>query len=234
MVVSRLSSSQNRSLEAQRDGKEPTDSKRRPILRGWLHAIAVPYVIHVGIDIIHKAPTNPIKHACLAYVVFVALQFTVSAIYNVPTWDPETRLALRKLDHAWIYFVIAATYTPFCIIASEIYPLSLLLLLFMWTIAIIGFASSLLKKGGFKSKAISSASYILIGWCGTPALITGVFSKSVYNYLLLGGLSYSIGGIMYALHWPNPVRRVLEYHEMFHLCTIVANSMMCEAILQAL
>lgn len=235
MTVRTRSSSQNRSAkEEQKVQKAEDDKKRRPILRGWFHAIAAPFLIPAGVELIKKAPTDPVKYACLAYAISVALQFTVSAIYNVPTWDPDTRLALRKVDHACIYFVIAATYTPFCAIAFEKYPSSLVLLFFMWTVATIGFASCFIKKGAFKSKIVSSASYILLGWCGTPALMANVFPHVVYRYILFGGLWYSVGGIMYALHWPNPIQGVLEYHEMFHLSTIIANSMMYEAVLQAL
>ena len=227
------SSSRNGAVEEQRQ-KEETGKKQRPLLRGWLHAISIPFLIHSGIDLIHRAPTKPIQYACMAYVVSATLQFSVSALYNAPTWDPETRAALRKVDHACIYFLIAATYTPFCVVASETYPSSLVLLAFMWTVAIFGFARCFLKKDAFKSKAVSSTTYILLGWCGSLAVVFGVFPSSVYRYLLFGGLWYSMGGIMYALHWPNPIRGIMEYHEVFHLCTIIANSMMYEAVLQAL
>jgi hemolysin III len=233
MAVSTRSSSQNRAGRVQGSGNQQVHTKR-PLLRGWLHAGAVPFIIPAGIHLIDKAPTDRIKYACLVYLVCAALQFTVSGIYNIPTWDPETRLALRKLDHASIYLVIAATYTPFCVIASGTYPPSMLLLLFMWTIAIVGFATALVKKDGFKSKAISSISYMTIGWCGSPAVLNGVFLSSVLRYNLLAGLSFSIGGIIYALHWPNPVRGILEYHEVFHLCTIIATAMFYKAILEAL
>lgn len=234
MGVTTRSSSRNRAAKVQRVGIQQVDTKRRPLLRGWLHASSIPLMIPSVIYLMQNAPTYPIKCACLTYIVFLGLQLTVSGTYNIPTWDPETRLMLRKLDHAVIYLLIAATYTPFCVIGSETYPQAWLLLQFIWIVSLIGFAMSLIKKDGFKSKAVSSAIYILIGWCGTPAFIYGIFSNSVLHYLLLGGLSYSIGGIMYALHWPNPVKGILEYHEMLHLATITANVMMYKAILQAM
>jgi hemolysin III len=40
--------------------------------------------------------------------------------------------------------------------------------------------------------------------------------------LAVGGALYSIGGIMYALHWPNPWPSTFGYHEFFHACTAVA------------
>ena len=40
--------------------------------------------------------------------------------------------------------------------------------------------------------------------------------------VLVGGLFYSVGGIVYALKRPDPRPAVLGYHELFHLCTIAA------------
>jgi hemolysin III len=40
--------------------------------------------------------------------------------------------------------------------------------------------------------------------------------------LAVGGALYSVGGIMYALHWPDPWPNTFGYHEVFHACTAVA------------
>lgn len=234
MAVRTRSSSQKRTTEVEKHTGDQTPTKRKPMLRGWFHGIIIPIFIYYAINLIQKSASNPAKYACFTYAAAVVLQATVSAIYNIPNWRPEMRLLLRKYDHAVIYILIAATYSPFCVVASEVYPRSTLVLWLMWILASFGMASCFIKKGAFKSKIVSSLSYILIGWCGAPPLAHGVFERIVYRYLLLGGISYSVGGMMYALHWPNPIRGILEYHEAFHLCTIVANLMMYKAILHLL
>jgi len=41
--------------------------------------------------------------------------------------------------------------------------------------------------------------------------------------LVLGGLLYTIGAIVYARKWPNPFPRVLGFHEIFHLFVIAGS-----------
>jgi hemolysin III len=40
--------------------------------------------------------------------------------------------------------------------------------------------------------------------------------------LIVGGALYSIGGVLYALKWPNPWPTTFGHHEFFHACTAVA------------
>jgi hemolysin III len=40
--------------------------------------------------------------------------------------------------------------------------------------------------------------------------------------LLLGGVLYTLGAVIFAVRWPNPVPRVFGFHELFHLFTIAA------------
>jgi hemolysin III len=42
-----------------------------------------------------------------------------------------------------------------------------------------------------------------------------------FALLLVGGLAYSAGAVVYAVKRPNPIPGVLGYHEVFHACTIV-------------
>ena len=48
--------------------------------------------------------------------------------------------------------------------------------------------------------------------------------------LVAGGLSYSIGGLIYALRWPDPSPKVFGYHEIFHMLVIVASALHFTAI----
>jgi hemolysin III len=40
--------------------------------------------------------------------------------------------------------------------------------------------------------------------------------------LFVGGVLYSIGGILYGLRWPDPWPSTFGYHEFFHACTAIA------------
>ena len=40
--------------------------------------------------------------------------------------------------------------------------------------------------------------------------------------LLIGGVIYTLGSVVYARRWPNPNPAVFGYHELFHVFVIVA------------
>jgi hemolysin III len=44
--------------------------------------------------------------------------------------------------------------------------------------------------------------------------------------LLLGGVLYTIGAVVYALKRPNPFPSVLGFHEIFHLFTVAAGAVL--------
>lgn len=52
--------------------------------------------------------------------------------------------------------------------------------------------------------------------------------------LLRAGLTYSIGGLMYAMHWPNVAPSLFGYHEAFHICVIMASAFMYTAVKHAI
>ncbi|NLA10015.1 MAG: hemolysin III family protein, partial [Microbacteriaceae bacterium] len=65
--------------------------------------------------------------------------------------------------------------------------------------------------------------YLLLGWAAVmymPAL----FAANVAMMILViaGGLFYTGGAIIYALKKPNPWPGVFGFHEIFHVCTVIA------------
>jgi hemolysin III len=67
--------------------------------------------------------------------------------------------------------------------------------------------------------------YITMGWIAVlalPAFLT-VLPWTAVATLILGGVFYTIGGLFYALRWPDPWPRVLGYHEVFHLLVIAGS-----------
>ena len=66
--------------------------------------------------------------------------------------------------------------------------------------------------------------YILLGWVAVWYTGEILHNAGVAAMVLLfvGGALYSIGGILYALRWPDPWPTTFGYHEFFHACTAVA------------
>ena len=159
----------------------------------------------------------------LAAAVFagsVAACFGASALYHRVTWTPRVRLWMRRIDHAGVYLLIAGTYTP----------VSLLVLRGAWrpvvlTIVWVGaFAAIVLKFVWVAApKWLAAAIGMALGWMAVvalPQLIERLRPAAVI-LLVIGGLAYSAGAVIYARRRPDPAPAVFGYHELFHALTIV-------------
>ena len=159
----------------------------------------------------------------LAAAVFagsVAACFGASALYHRVTWTPRVRLWMRRIDHAGVYLLIAGTYTP----------VSLLVLRGAWrpvvlTIVWVGaFAAIVLKFVWVAApKWLAAAIGMALGWMAVvalPQLIERLRPAAVI-LLVIGGLAYSAGAVIYTRRRPDPAPAVFGYHELFHALTIV-------------
>jgi hemolysin III len=159
----------------------------------------------------------------LAAAVFagsVAACFGASALYHRVTWTPRVRLWMRRIDHAGVYLLIAGTYTP----------VSLLVLTGAWrpvvlTIVWAGAAAAIVLKLVWVAapKSLTAAIGIALGWVAVvalPQLITRL-SPAAVILLVVGGLAYTAGAVVYARRRPDPAPAVFGYHELFHALTIV-------------
>src|SRR6266545_3297931 len=106
-----------------------TVSSARPLLRGYLHAgAAVVAALGGTYLVVLSSGDQPRQLSMLVYGVSLTLLFAVSAHYHLHTWAPARRAILRRIDHANIFVLIAATYTP----------LAFNLLSGWWRVAILG------------------------------------------------------------------------------------------------
>lgn len=107
-----------------------------------------------------------------------------------------TKNVFQRFDHLAIYLMIAGTYTPFSLLLlkpSTAYPL----LAFQWVLAIVGIILKAIWVRKFKHVHIII--FLLMGWSSIVLIkpIIEAFSGMGVMFLLLGGISYSIGVIFY-------------------------------------
>jgi hemolysin III len=147
--------------------------------------------------------------------------FGTSAVYHRISWRPPVRRWMRRADHAAIYLLIAGTYTPF----------GLLVLDGAWQAGVLAVAWSgcllaiLLKMLWVDGPAwIAVALAVALGWIGVLALpeVVEASGWTAVAFLGVGGLCYTLGGLVYALRRPDPVPSVFGYHELFHALVIAA------------
>ena len=193
----------------------------KPKLRGWLHAGMFPASIAAGIVLICLADSTQARFACAVYSASAWMLFGISGLYHRFNWGPRGEAVLRRLDHSNIFLIIAGSYTPFTILLLSGGRRELLLWL-VWAGALAGIAFRVFWVGA--PRWLYTPCYIALGWAAVfflpDFLRTG--GIAVVVLLVVGGLLYSAGGVIYGLKRPNPSPRWFGFHEVFHLCTLAA------------
>lgn len=193
----------------------------KPKLRGWMHAGMFPLALAAGIVLVAVAGGSGARTACAIYAASAVLLFGVSAVYHRFSWGPRTDAVLRRLDHANIFLIIAGTYTPTTYLLLEGRAQRTLLTV-IWTGALAGVAFRVLWVGA--PRWLYTPVYIALGWSAVFFLPSIMRSGGVTVMVLMvvGGLLYTAGGVVYGLKRPNPSPRWFGFHEVFHALTIAA------------
>lgn len=206
---------------------EPTLAK--PLLRGVLHQAAFVLALAVAPFVIYAADGTRARVSVGVFAASVAACFGASALYHRVQWTPRVRPWMRRIDHAGVYLLIAGTYTPVSLIAlgGAWRPA---ILATVWT----GAAAAIVLKFAWVDapKWLAAAIGIALGWVAVVALpqLASHVAPAAVVLLVIGGLAYTAGAIVYARRRPDPVPAVFGYHELFHALTIVAVSCQYTAI----
>lgn len=135
--------------------------------------------------------------------------YAASTTYHSAT-RADLRARLRVIDHATIYILIAGTYTPFSLITLN-GAVGWTIFAFSWGMAIIGIILKLFFTGRFN--LVSTLMYVFMGWIiifAVKPLIANLSPEGLF-WLVAGGLSYTIGAIIYS------IKKVPLNHAIFHL-----------------
>ncbi|NUR07553.1 MAG: hemolysin III family protein [Nocardioidaceae bacterium] len=191
-------------------------------MRGWLHAAAVPLVLLAGLVVVPAARAGVPRLGAAVFVACALVLFAVSATNHRGGWSPRVHTLLVRADHACIFVLIAGTYTPFALLADGV--ARPLLLAVAWGGAAVGIAFRLLWPTA--PRWVCTPLYLGLGWAAIPfAKTLGEHTgPAVLALVALGGLLYTVGGVVYGLQRPNPFPRHFGFHEVFHALTLLAFS----------
>ena len=147
--------------------------------------------------------------------------FTCSALYHRVAWNDRNKAIWRRIDHSNISILIAGTYTPFAVYLLEPSQTRVLLSL-AWGGALL---SSLLRIFWLSApRWLYVSGYIALGWAAVfymPAFLESA-GVLIFVLILVGGIFYSVGGVIYALKKPNFSINWFGFHELFHAMTAAA------------
>ena len=192
---------------------------REPI-NGFTHLFgAILSFIGLLALVIKTALQGPSAVALTAVIIFgisMILLYSASATYHLVVSTEKVISYLRRIDHAMIFLLIAGSYTPFCLIALK-GTAGWVLFSVIIAIAIVGISFKLIWFNC--PRWLSTGIYVLMGWLAV--FLIGPLKKALspqgLDLLIMGGVFYTIGAIIYATK-PNFLKsKYLGFHEIFHI-----------------
>ncbi|WP_043931253.1 PAQR family membrane homeostasis protein TrhA [Bacillus sp. EB01] len=160
--------------------------------------------------------------AVIIFGVSMILLYSASATYHLVIAKDKVIAFLRRLDHSMIFILIAGTYTPYCLISLN-GRAGWILFGIVSTAAIGGI---IFKMVWFDCpRWLSTSLYIILGWMVVfvAPLLSGNLHWAGLFLLILGGIFYTIGGIIYGAK-PEFLRtKHMGFHEIFHIFILLGS-----------
>lgn len=156
------------------------------------------------------------------YLVSMVGLYTASTLYHCLNTGVQGRIHLRKYDHISIYYLIAGSYTPICLIALP-GTLGYTMLAAIWGLAVGGTVLALFWINA--PRWLTAGIYLFMGWLAIFAIVplSRLPSAGGLFWLLLGGILYTVGGILYAVKWPGRNNPRFGCHEIFHVFILLGS-----------
>ena len=188
-----------------------------------IHVLGMLFAVNASAWLLWHVTGAPAALSVTVYCIGLLAMIFASAIYNLMPETARPKAILRRIDHAAIFIMIAATYTPFA--ANRLNePFSTIILAAIWICASIGIALKILYPRRFETASL--ALYLGMGWMVIGVIKPLAASVAAFNFWLLlgGGLVYSAGVIFYV------IERIPFHKAIWHAFVLVAVIMHFSAI----
>ncbi len=200
-----------------------TLGKMQNPIRGFLHGgAAVATVVGLVFLIIRAWGSAAALAGALIFGLALLVMYIVSSLYHSIPWEQRWKTRLQRVDHSMIYLVVAGTFTPVVIAILDGVSLAVSLSL-LWGIAATGIVLKSLLPNVKTWLSVSlqlSMGWIAIAWL--PRIIEEL-GWSAVALILLGGLCYTVGAVIFLTKWPRLLPRSFSYHELFHVLVVTAS-----------
>ncbi|WP_425537475.1 PAQR family membrane homeostasis protein TrhA [Phaeobacter gallaeciensis] len=175
----------------------PTPNQTHRRADAVMHGIALALIVTAGGFLISKSISGLEPKLVLAVVIYLLCSLAsnlASAAYHFSTWHHRRKL-LRRIDHAAIYPSISGAFTPFFVLASTTWTMTLLWI--CWGLTVVAVWNKITNET-VKSQW-STASYLGLGALGLSALpdLTNVPIATLWC-IVAGAVAYVVGTAFYA------------------------------------
>jgi hemolysin III len=160
--------------------------------------------------------------AVMIFGISMILLYSASATYHMVMGKDKVIAFLRRLDHSMIFVLIAGSYTPFCLISLNGIT-GWVLFSIVTLIALCGIAFKMIWFDC--PRWLSTVLYILMGWM--VIFVVSPLSVTLHLngllLLILGGIFYTIGGVIYGIKPKFLKLKYMGYHEIFHVFILLGS-----------
>ena len=180
-----------------------------------VHVLGVLFAINASLWLLSHVPGHLVFLSVAVYCAGLLAMISFSAAYNLTPEHRPSKQVLRRLDHAAIFIMIAATYTPFAVNRLG-RPTGELILVLIWVSATAGVVMKILFPRRFELASLGL--YLAMGWLIVTVIRPLAVSLASIDFWLLaaGGLIYSAGVIFYV------VERIPYHKAIWHGAVLTA------------
>lgn len=184
-------------------------------LNAWTHLVGAALAVAGTAVMVTKAALAADAWKIVSVSIYGAtliMLYSASTLYH--SLRGRAKDVLQKLDHHGIYFLIAGSYTPFCLVSLRGewgWPLFAVI----WSLAVFGVLQEMRPNGG--ARRLSMLIYIVMGWAALAALVPlrAALGSDGFAWLAAGGVVYTVGIVFYVLD-----ARLRHAHGIWHLFVI--------------
>ncbi len=206
---------------------EPLHYRSNDIVSGLLHLIGAACAIAILVVLIVLSVDTYHVVGYTLYGSGLILLYTASTVYHLlPPAFTKAKSILRRVDHAMIYVLIAATYTPISFLAlSGGWKWSIFGVI--WGLALFGILAKFVMKQSKMAAYASTALYVVMGWLIVIAIVPLIQGTSTATFVCLvcGGVAYTVGAVFFAIDSVIPKRQYFWMHEIFHLFVLAGSAL---------
>ena len=198
-------------------------------VRGLLHGTAAILAIIGTGFLVARVPSIPGRIAMVVYGLGLLALYSTSSLYHSIPWSEHWKKRMQRLDHAMIFVLIAATFTPIAAIALEGWIRAASLGI-AWFIALSGVAHHLFIKN--QRFHLSIGMMVTLGWLMAPLMIpiAARAGGALVGLIAAGGTVYTVGMVIVVTQRPKLWPRIFSSHELFHVFVVTASALHFAAI----
>jgi hemolysin III len=191
-------------------------------VRGFLHGSAALASVLGTIILVARAASLSSRVAVAVYGLGLVALYSTSSLYHSIPWREKWKKRMQRLDHAMIFVLIAATFTPIGAIVFDGW-VRVVSLGIAWSIASVGVGHHLLIRN--QRFHLSIGLMVTMGWLSLPLMVpmANRAGLALVGLIAAGGIVYTVGMVIVVTNRPRLWPRVFSSHELFHVFVVTAS-----------